>query len=123
MSVTRWRAPSQGRARASSSWEEKPKSAATIAAANDDLPDSLGPMMRLSRRGSKTASYPTMGPKPSMWTRSNRMAWVLELGEPDPERERRDLLLLLCLRPRESLQRAPDEGPTDSGLVAERSQE
>src|SRR5439155_2148736 len=123
MSVTRWRAPSQGRARASSSWEENPKSVATIAAASDDLPDSLGPTMRLSRRGSRTASYPTMGPKPSMWIRSNRMAWVLELGEPDPERERRDLLFLLGLRPREPLQRAPHERATDRGLVAKSTQE
>src|SRR2546426_2534192 len=75
-------------------------------------------MMRLSRRGSRTASYPTMGPKPSMCMRSNRMAWILELSEPDPERERRDLLLLLGLSPREPLQRAPHERAPDRALIA-----
>ena len=55
-----------------------------MASAKEDLPDSFGPMTRFRRFGSKAASNPTTGPKPSMWTRSNRMAGILELGEPEP---------------------------------------
>src|SRR5258705_9432728 len=94
-----------------------------MAPAKEDFPDSLGPMIRFRRFGSKTASNPVTGPKPSMWTRSNRMAGILEFGEPEPERERHRFLLLLCGGLGQAVQRPPNEGAADGGLILELAQE
>src|SRR5690348_7045823 len=94
-----------------------------MAAASEDLPDSFGPMMRFRRLGSKAAVNPRMGPKPSISTRSNRMAWILELGEPQPERERHGILLVLRPSLGEAVQRAPHERAANRGLVPELAQE
>src|SRR5882672_1394221 len=94
-----------------------------MAAAKEDLPASFGPMTRFSRRGSNVTSNPITGPKPSTVTRSNRMAGILELGQPEPERERHRFLLLGCLCLGEAIQRAPHKRAADGGLVLELPQE
>src|SRR5262249_10375123 len=112
-----------GFARCSSSWDENPKRVTVRAAAREDFPDSLGPMMRFSRLGSNAASNPATGPNPSIWTRSNRMAWILELREPEPERERHGFLLLPRVGLGQAIQGPAHEGAPDGGLVLELTQE